>query len=488
VYNPYEPSLRAWGGGLVWGGLLLVFAVMLVGLFVDDVQDGRVDSPTLSPAALQSGGQLELDEHRGQLVDVQGFELDCAGAAFDGERLLAPGYGPASELMFVAFEHGSDCAKAAAAFRGRATAMPDNLRAELGLDMPELEGTVIAIVEPHEVGYWMIPALLMLAALGAFGIKTAVSTRQQLIKDLDPSPAPAPAPAEDDKHGAADPYRPGGPGRLITENIALATTFAATLRRARTLQAGLGVVLLGSALVAGVFGGKTIYEREQIWANGELAPNAVAGGETTRSMLIVVRTKLDVTFVDASGRVHREEASAMSLIVGVDDSVAPVVRYLPDDPDHFAVSWIHEQAWGSWALLVLGSLALLAGGIALVVSARKDHRPEQAAAVFDDPREALLELLGIDRQVVNGTETGALTYHFRILESEQGWTHEVRPKGTPPLFLDEAGSIAIALYHPLDATYLLVLSEDLAELQRAPCSPAQLRGRYQAKAAPGCGT
>jgi hypothetical protein len=477
VFNPYKPSLREWGGGLVWGGLLLMFAVMFAWLFVGDVRDARVDSPTLSPV---TQAQLELSEHRDLLVDVAGYELACELAAFDGERLLAPASGPEGALIFVAFEHSSDCAQAASTFRGKATAMPASLRATLGLDALAFEQAAIALVEPHDVGYWMIPALLMFAALGVFGINTAVSTRRQLITDLNGGPARAPAPVEDDKHGDADPYRPGPPGRLITEDVALSTAVADTLRRARRLQAGFAIVLLGAALVIAVLGGRSIHEREQIWSEGVLAPEATAGGEVSRSALIVVRTKLDVTFVDSSGRVHREAASALSLIVGVDDSVTPVVRYLPDQPERFAVSWIHEQRWGSWALLVLGSLTLLAGGIALGSSARRDHRAEQAAAVFDDPREAQLELIRVDRQVVNGSETGGRTYHFRIRDSELGWSHVVAPKGTPPLFLDEAQTVAIALYNPRDAEYLLVLGEDLAELERPPCSPAQLRGRYRA--------
>ncbi|KIG19466.1 hypothetical protein DB30_02747 [Enhygromyxa salina] len=479
------PGLREWGGGLVWGGLCLLFALFFAYMFVGDVRDARATAPALSPASLAQD-PLELNEYRGQLVDVHGFALDCELAAFDGERLLAPAFAAASEgLIFVAFEHSSDCTEASrgsAEYRATAKAMSADLRADFGLDGPELQGATIAIVEPHSIGYWMIPAALFFGAIGLFGLNLAVSTRRRLIAALnrDLAPAPGPAPAVDDEHDAADPYRPGIPGRLITEEIALSPSLAARLRRVRTLQAGFAIVTLVAALATGVFGSKTIYEREQIWSQGVLAPDATASGETHRSVLILVRTNLDVTFVDTTGRVHREAASAMSLITGVDDSVPPVVRYLPDAPDQFAVSWIHEQRSGSWALLIIGTLALLAGGIAMGVSARRDRRPEQAAAVFNDPREALLDLVSVDRQIINGDDTGARTYHFCIRDSELVWSHFVGPKQPPPLFLDESETVALALYNPRDAGYLLVLSEQLAELKQPPLSSAQLRGRYQA--------
>lgn len=71
-------------------------------------------------------------------------------------------------------------------------------------------------------------------------------------------------------------------------------------------------------------------------------------------------------------------------------------------------------------------------------TARRNRRPEQAVAVFDDPREAVLELLSIERQVHNGSETGVLTYQFRVGDSDRIWPHIVTRKQPAPLFLDDA--------------------------------------------------
>lgn len=479
------PRLRDWAGGLVWGGLGLAFALMLVALFITDVRDTRAPAAALTPSSLAA---LELNPYRELLVDVEGFAVDCEQATFDGERLLAPGLpadGTAS-VVLVAFEHGSDCREAAPLMRGRfrakAKAVSPELRGKLGID--EADAITLAIVEPHAVGYWMLLGLAFMGSIGLFGVYTALDTRKQLIarmrrargEDID-----EPAPIAPDDRNAPDPYRPGTKHRLITERITPAPAFLARLRRARTLQAVFAVILLAGALAFSGWMGRSLYQHEHVWATGELAPQATATGEVHRTALILARTRLDVTFVDHGGRLHRESISNLSLIVTGDDSVRPVVRYLPDAPERFAVSWLHEQLWGSIALLLLVGGGLLAAAIAVWRSARGDRRPEQAAAVFDDPREALLQLISRTPQIVNGQETG-VTYHFDIPDSSRSYSHFVPAKQPAPLFLDEGQTIALALYNPADPSYLLLLGEDLGELHDPAFSAEQLRGRYRAGA------
>jgi hypothetical protein len=320
--------------------------------------------------------------------------------------------------------------------------------------------------------------------IGSFFVYSAFTTRKQLIAKFRAQSSAmneAVESAEPDDRHPSDPYRPGQVGRLITEAIAPAPAFLARLLRVRRLQTGFGWIVIAGALTWASWSGADIYEREQVWSKGVFAKDAIAEGETRRSLLIAVSTTLDVTFVDQAGRVHREEASAFSLFVGVDDAIAPTVRYMPDEPDRFAVSWIHEQLWGSVAMLVLCVGGLLAFGNVMVVSARRDRRPEQAAAVFEDPREALLDLLGIERQVVNGSETGAFTYHFQVRDSDRNCSHFVATKQASPLLLDDSHTVGLALYNPRDPDYLLVLTEELAELASPPFTVAQLRGRFQGK-------
>lgn len=60
--------------------------------------------------------------------------------------------------------------------------------------------------------------------------------------------------------------------------------------------------------------------------------------------------------------------------------------------------------------------------------------------------------------------------------------HFVPTKQPAPLFLDEAQTIALALYNPADPSYLLLLGEHLGELHDPPFSAEQLRGRYSTEA------
>lgn len=473
-----KPREHAWYDGLVWAGVALAFAVAIAWTFFGQVLDARSSAPMLSPATL---AEFDLDEHGERLVDVEGFEIDCDLTILEGNHLLALAQSPdRSAMVLVAFEHGSDCRESITELRGpfraKAKLLPTELRSQLGIDAV---GRKFVIVVPHEVRYWQAVLLAVFVAFGGFCVRSAFAARKQQLAKPSNEPALAPEASEADTRPSTDPYRPGKSGRLITETLTLAPAVLARLRRVRMIQIGLGVGIFAVTLIWASWSGKSIYEREQIWSKGVVAEDAIAEGRVRRSMLVAVSTDLEVSFVDRVGRLHREEASATSLFVGVDDSVPATVRYLPEDPEQFAVSWIHEQLWGSLAMVVIVAGGLLALGAVLVISGRRDRRPEQATAVFEDPREALLELIHSERQVVNGSDTGAITHHFRVCDSDRNWSHFVAVKEPGPLFLDDAKSLALALYHPRDPDYLMVLSEDLHELDRPTFSPAQLRARYQ---------
>jgi hypothetical protein len=475
-----EPKSSVWNDGLIWGGVCLAMALLVVWFVIEEVRDANSSAPTLSPTTLR---ELELDENQELLVDVEGFTIDCDNAVYHGEQLLAPGFAPDHpSMILVAFQRGSDCSESTTEqqgpFRAKAKAVSTATRLQLGIDTV---GVSVAIVQPHHVRWWQLLVVAFFGSIGIFGVYSAFAERKRRLTQPGVTASVREATEPDDRR-PSDPYRPGKSGRLITEPLVPAPAFLSGLRRGRTALIAIGAVVLVGALSWAGFGGTAIYEREKIWSTGVVAEDAVAQGSTRRSLLIIVSTELVVTFVDRAGKLHREDASAMSLIVGVDDSVAPVVRYDPDNPDEFAVSWIHEQLWGSLVLLIVGVGGLLALGTVMVVSGRRDRRPEQALAVFADTREALLDLIRSERQIVNGSETGATTHHFLVRDSERIRSHFVADNDPGPLFLDASRTVALALYHPREPEYLLVLSEDLRELDRPPFSSAQLRGRYEARA------
>jgi hypothetical protein len=379
-------------------------------------------------------------------------------------------------VIVIALEYGSECPKLAPEFRGVASAWISRSRLELIARADwQLDKRELAVVEPTWSPWSAFAFTLGLVGVGLFAIGSAFVRRKRLIAELHAKLQPRIEPVAPT---LTDPYRPGHADRLITEPLRASVATLNKLRRKRALLAALGVGLLGSSLLVASVGGWRIYERERTWASGVDGIHASPSGKSERIGVVLVRTDVTVAYVDDEGRHHRERVSAWSLLDAPDLSVVPHVRYQPEQPERFAVSWVHEQFQGSLILLIVVSAGLFGGGLGSLTSASRDRSHERTAAVFDNPREALLDLIRIDSQNTAGPDV--LVYHFRVRDSVRVCSVVVGPRQVPPLFLDARESVALALYNPLARDFLLVLSEDLHELEQPPFSAAQLRGRYRA--------
>lgn len=463
-----------WNGGLIVGALVLLLAAAWFALLFPELRDATREVPTLSPATVDA---IELDEHRGQLIDVQGFVPDCDAQRFDGERMLVPAWSPdRAKVILIALEYGSECPTLAPEFRGVASAWISRSRLELSARAGwQLDERELAVVEPTWSPWSAFAVTLGLVGLGLFSIGSAFVRRKRLIAELHAKLKPRIEPVAPT---LTDPYRPGYADRLITEPLRASVATLTKLRRKRALLFTLGVGLLGSSLLLASVGTWRIYEHERTWSIGVDGIDASPSGKSERFGVVLVRSDVAVAYVDDQGRHHRERVSAWSLIDAPDLSVVPHVRYRPEQPERFAVSWIHEQFRGSLILLIVVSAGLFGGGLGSLMSASRDRTHERTAAVFGNPREALLDLIRIDSH--NSAGPDVLVYHFRVRDSVRMCTVVVGPRQVPPLFLDARESVGLALYNPLARDFLLVLSEDLHELEQPPFSAAQLRGRYRA--------
>lgn len=461
--------LAMWNGGLIWGGLALLLAVGLFALLLPSTREVA----TLSPATAQV---IDPDECRGELVDVHGFTPDCEAMHFDGARMLVPAWAPQRDVaILIAIEYGSECPALAAELRGVATIWIPRSRAELDARAKwSIEARQLAIVRPSWSPGWAFALPFSLLGLGLFGISSAFVRRKRLLAQLRAHSEPRIEPVAPT---LADPYRPGHADRLITESLRPSIATLLELRRKRALLAGLGLALLSAALLSASVGGWRIYERERTWATGIEASDAHPAGNSERVGFGLVRTDVSVAYVDREGRHHRERVSVRSLLDQPDRSVVPKLRYRPDQPERFAVSWVHEQLAGSVILLVLLSAGLFAGGLASLSNAWRDRTRERTAAVFEDCREALLDLTHKAR---GSTRHDVLAYHFRVRDSARLCSRVLGQGRAAPLFLDARELVAVALYNPRDPEFLLILSEDLRELEHPPFSAASLRGRYRA--------
>jgi hypothetical protein len=473
VAGSNEPELRmrlGWSsrdGGLIWGGFVLLLAFAALALLIPYIRDATREVPTLSPETIRT---IELDDVHGQLVEVSGFELDCDDLILDGRRVLAPAWAPdRATMIVVALEYGSKCRKLGASFRGDAR-VRNSLRNKM------IERGFID-VEPRWFPRWALEIVLGFAALGLLGIGSALIGRKQRLAQLQTAIAPRVEPVAPE---LADPYRPGQSDRIITESLRPSSGHLAKLRRRRILRLSGGLVLLATALVCAIADGQRIRMREQTWSDGIEPIDAEVVGKSERVALGIVHTEIDVAYVDRHGRAHRERMTATSFRSDPDTTISPTVRYLRDEPERFNVSWVHEQARGSLILLALVSASLLGGAIASLASAWRNRNHELTATIFEDPREALLDLLSVERHHP-GADRDMVTYHFRVRDSVRRCSVVVGRGQVGPLFLDRAESVALALYNPRQRTGLLVLSEDLRELEQPPFTAAQLRGRYRAR-------
>lgn len=456
-----RPGWSAGDGGLIWGSFVLLLALGAFTLLFPEIREATREVPILSPATIES---IELDEHHGTLVEVRGFDVDCDDLLLDNRRVLAPARASGHDSnVVVAFEYGSDCPALGEKFRGEAR-------------VRNWSGDVV--VEPRRFPSWALAIVLGLAGLGLAGIASAFIHRKRLRATLQAGIAPRTEPPAPE---LADPYRPGQSDRLITEALRPSVAHLAKLRRKRILRASAAVVLLGTALGCALVGGQRIREREHTWQAGIDPIEEEVVGKSERVGLGLVHTELDVSYVDHRGRGHRERVTATSFRHEPNTAVTATVRYARDESERFAVSWVHEQFRGSLSLLAAICASLLGIAVARFIAVWRDRAYQQTMAVFEDPREALLDLLGVERQHP-GADRDMVTYHFRVRDSARCCSVVVGRGQAGPLFLDRRETVALALYSPRERTGLLVLSEDLRELEQPPFTAAQLRGRYRGPA------
>ncbi|GEM_PF-4125811 len=453
---------------------MLLLTVVFGFLLADELRDGRVASPTLSPDSIEAL-DLQGAGDGGLLVDVEGFDLVCDDAVLEADRVLVPVRAGHSMVVF-AFDHSGDCRELDSRFRARAKLDQVDLPLHLQVAPGERE---VVLVEAHEIDAVLGVTMLVFGGLSLLGGFAAWSRRRELIEERSGPPPWRTPPVEKDRRAAYDPYRPGSDQCLITEPLTPAPAYLDRLRRARHIGVSAGVVLLLLGGAVALFGGGRIYERERTWSQGVAAPLATASGESERHTGVFVVTTLDVSYVDQEGGTHREQLRTRSLFLGIDDGGDVEVHYRAEAPGEIALSWVHEQRRGSIALVSLCAVLVLGIGLMTLRSGLLDPRPVQAAAVFADPREVLLDLQTPDPHRAPPDDGQGETYDFRIRDSDRCWSHRVLSSDSPPLFLDRRKGVAIGLVDPSELGFVVVLDEALSMLDDPPFSAAELRGRYQ---------
>jgi hypothetical protein len=178
------------------------------------------------------------------------------------------------------------------------------------------------------------------------------------------------------------------------------------------LLGGLALVMLGVAIAIGVGlwqldGAKELLEESRIWREGILAQQADMRGDVTTHKAIFHEYKLQVSYLDAAGTMHHANLKFDTLLGEIDDKQRPVVHYLKDSPDRFALSSAIDVAISRWAsiLFLAATLVGLIGGSCILLGLKALWRLRDARRCAAHSEEVIATVTQVDRKVVKGKHT-----------------------------------------------------------------------------------
>lgn len=190
---------------------------------------------------------------------------------------------------------------------------------------------------------------------------------------------------------------------------------------------------------------------QHVWNTGLIASSGSVGGQERSNQFILYSYDLKVSYLDVFGQPHRGECSFSLFWTQLETNAPAAIRYNPDHPDEFVLSWEVEHMgarWGAVGLLAFGMILITAclGGLAFGMS-RKLRLVHRVSKQSD---EILLDVLSRRDQIVNGTRTGSVLYSLKRpdIEGNAGHIEHIMPKGEFPLFADAAEQKIFALVSP----------------------------------------
>jgi hypothetical protein len=247
------------------------------------------------------------------------------------------------------------------------------------------------------------------------------------------------------------------------------------IRRQRILASGL-LVFGPASLIAGAYLGPRdfleIRRQQRTWREGEMAREAQAEGSERTKWFVWHDYKLKVRFVDAAGKTHAADTSFGTLFMAANTHVEPSVRYRPDDPSDFALSWAVDadaMPW-RWASLAVGTLAALGLGLGFSVAALPAWRRLQTLQLC--AREGIEIELRIaesdgDRYVFTGRGPGGESIRVKFETDRDGG----------PLFRHADPYQAVALVAAREPARPIVVCDTLLPFEFTADEEAAIRRR-----------
>ncbi len=198
------------------------------------------------------------------------------------------------------------------------------------------------------------------------------------------------------------------------------------------------------------FDAEELLDQSRIWKEGVPASAVEVQGRETTHKFVFHSYDLEVSYLDAKHSLHRGRVNFNSMTEG-DKTSTPIVHYLENDPEHFALSWAMELKSSRWAAIafmtVLGA-GLIGGAFAI--------GGMQAMRKFFDARccvrrcdEIAVRITHIIEHIAKDEQTGT-TYYFtgKTVEGQEVSGKVYFEVQHEPLFADGSKRTAVALISP----------------------------------------
>jgi hypothetical protein len=224
---------------------------------------------------------------------------------------------------------------------------------------------------------------------------------------------------------------------------------------------GAAALIVGAALLYG--SACELSEESRIWESGVTAPEASAKGKVRTKKFLFHDCKIDVTYADEAGGTHRGSVDFDTLVGSFDDSAPPVVRYLPEDPKRFAVSWAVDARASRIAHIVFLTLGGGVGTIAFaIVGIGMLRRLSLARRCALESDELVVRITKVEPRTGRFGGHAGNEYHYAGPAPYGGDVsgEESLGKGEEPLFADASKTTIVVLVDPAQTGHALVVRGD----------------------------
>jgi hypothetical protein len=259
----------------------------------------------------------------------------------------------------------------------------------------------------------------------------------------------------------------------------------------KTRLGGIVLILVGLAAAAGFArwqydSVKELVDQSRIWKAGVPAFQTSAKGQVTTNHGIFHEYDLEVSFVDGNQVAHQDKLEFDTLFGEVDQASDPMVRYLENDPEHFALSWAMDVVTSRWAAIVFMAVV----GIGLV-GGSFTYLGGMALRRLSDARGCALRSNEVVVRITKVVATKASTrhvgneYHFtgRMVDGREVSGKRVFPIKYEPLFADGGKQTMLVLIPQENVKRPVVLRGDFHPFELTPDEQSKVRQSMASRSA-----